>query len=153
MPAPRWTTAAFVLVTALLGAGAACGGDGDGGKKAYVQSANEVCARTAERVKALPQANDAPGVVAHLQQLATVMRDQATALRQLAPPAKDSTALEGMIAQIELTSANLGAAATAKNQRDEPGASAALARASSAIRNANTAARRYGLTRCGSNAT
>jgi hypothetical protein len=150
MPAVGRSTAAFVLVMGLLAAAAGCGGDGDGAKKTYVQSANEVCARTAERVKALPQANDAPGVVAHLQQLATVMRDQATALRQLTPPPKDATVLEGMVAQIELTSANLGAAATAKNQRDESGASAALARAGAAIRNANTAARRYGLSRCGS---
>ena len=138
---------ALAVAAALLTSG--CGGGG-GAKLAYIKSANQICAQTATRVKALPPANDASGVVAHLQQLATVMRDQAAALRQVPPPQKDASTIEGMIQQIELTSASLAAAATSKNQRDESGATANLARASAAIRAANTAASRYGLTQCGS---
>ena len=136
------------LAIALAGAAAAACGGGDA-KSAYIKSANQVCVSTAARVKALPPATDAAGAVAHLQQLATVMRDQATALRQIEPPKKDATVIEGMIADIELTSASLASAATAKNQRDESGATAALGRASTAIRRANTTAGRYGLTQCG----
>lgn len=139
----------MLLVVGGLAGGAGCGGDGDGGKKAYVEQANAVCARTADRVKALPRATDAPGLIAHLQQLAAVMRDQAAALRKLTPPTKDAATLDGMVADIEVASANLGATATAKTQRDDAGAGAALDRARASIRKANDSARRYGLTRCG----
>jgi hypothetical protein len=150
MAAPAHRALASCLLTALVLATSACGGGGDEAKKTYIQSANAVCARTYDRVRALPAISDAPGVVAHLQQLAAILRDQADALHRLSPPRNDLTTIEGMIAQIELASANLAAAATAKTQRDDSGAVAANARALNATRNANNIAVRYGLNRCGS---
>ena len=61
----------------------------------------------------------------------------------------DATTVEGMLAQLELTSANLAAAATAATQRDQSGAGAALARARANNTNANRVARSFGLDRCG----
>jgi hypothetical protein len=128
---------------------AACGGGGDDAKAAYVDAANAVCARSSERVNALPAATDMPALIARIQQLSAIVRDEAEALRRLSPPRKGAAVVEGMLAQLELTSANLAAAATASTQRDPAGAGAALARARSNNANANQAARRSGLDRCG----
>jgi hypothetical protein len=126
-----------------------CGGGGDDAKATYVNAANAVCARSADRVRALPPASDMPGLIARVQQLSAIVRDEAEALRRLSPKRKDAATVDGMLAQLELTSANLAAAATASTQRDQAGASAALARARANNASANEAARRYGLDRCG----
>jgi hypothetical protein len=137
------------LLASVLAALAACGGGGGDAKATYREAANAVCSRSTDRVKALPAAADMPALIARLQQLSAIVRDEAEALRRLTPPGKDATTLEGMLAQLELTSANLAAAATAATQRDQPGASGALGRARTNNGNANQVARRYGLDRCG----
>lgn len=135
-------------VASLLVLGA-CGGGGGGAKATYVDAANAVCTRSTDRVHALPAATDMPGLIARLQQLSAIVRDEAEALRRLTPAGNDTATVAGMLAQLELTSANLAAAATAATQRDQAGAGAALARARANNANANQAARRYGLDRCG----
>jgi hypothetical protein len=97
----------------------------------------------------VPAAADATGLINRLQQLSAIVRDETEALRQLSPGGKDATTVAGMLAQLELTSANLAAAATAATQRDQASAGAALARARASNGNANQVARRYGLDRCG----
>ena len=140
----------FWVAPVVAGVLAACGGGG--AKATYVEAANAVCARSADRVKALPPAADAAGIVNRLQQLAAIVRDEAEALKRVPIKGKDATTVEGMLAQLELTSANLAAAATASTQRDQSGAGAALARARANNTNANRVARRFGLDRCGGNA-
>ena len=140
-----WVAAVLAGALAAL---AACGGGG-GAKATYIEAANAVCARSTERVKALPSTADAAGIVNRMQQLSAIVRDEADALKRLSPKGKDATTVEGMLAQLELTAANLAAAATAATQRDQSGAGAALARARANNTNANRVARSYGLDRCG----
>jgi len=134
------------VVAALVGCG------GGGAKATYIEAADAVCARSADRVKALSAAADAAGVINRLQQLSAIVRDEAEALKRVPIKGKDATTVEGMLAQLELTSANLAAAATAATQRDQSGAGAALARARANNTNANRVARSFGLDRCGGNA-
>ncbi len=147
--AAREGTFARSVAGATLMALAACGGGGNGAKEAFVKAANAVCVRTTDRVKALGPTADQPAMIARLQQLSAIVRDEAEALRQLSAPKGDAGVVEGLLAQLELASANLAAAATAATQKDPPGTGAALSRARDNNANANTAARRYGLDRCG----
>lgn len=148
MTAQRGQLRIACLLAGVLAAVAACGGGSDA-KATYVEAANAVCSRSTERVNALPQAADAAGIVNRLQQLSAIVRDEAEVLKRLTPKGKDATTVEGMLAQLELASANLAAAATAATQRDQSGAGAALARARANNTNANRVARSYGLDRCG----
>jgi hypothetical protein len=144
----RGKVRAATLLAGVLATLAACGGGG-GAKATYVEAANAVCSRSTDRVKALAPAADAVGIINRLQQLSAILRDEAEALKRLSPTGKDATTVAGMLAQLELASANLAAAATAATQRDQSGAGAALARARANNTNANRAARSYGLDRCG----
>jgi hypothetical protein len=148
MTALRGSFRATALLAGVLAALAACGG-GSGAKATYVDAANAVCSRSTDRVKALPPATDSTGIINRLQQLSAIVRDEAQALKQLPIKGKDATTVEGMLAQLELSSANLAAAATAASQRDQSGAAAALARARANNANANRVARTFGLARCG----
>ena len=148
MTTPRGKFQAVGFAAGVLAALAACGGGG-GAKATYVEAANAVCARSTDRVKALPLAADTTGIVNRLQQLSAIVRDEAETLKRVPIKGKDATTVEGMLAQLELTSANLAAAATAATQRDQAGAGAALARARANNSNANRIARSFGLDRCG----
>ena len=94
MTRTRPSTRTALVLPLLLLATACSGGDGDGGKAAYLVAAEAVCtkANDAQQATALPAAADA--VPAYVRQVVTIAGDASRELDALEPPEDDAAELE-----------------------------------------------------------
>lgn len=154
----------FVLLAALLGTAAACGGGSERlSKQELISQGDAICteyqAKSEEAERALPQVDPTSSSTSDenlrkfgevVPDLVEILRDQIGELRSLEPPEEDEDRYEVAMDALDSGADRLDEAGEAARDADRAGVRAALTAAQTKLNQADAIARDYGYKVCGS---
>lgn len=144
---------ALAVALAALAAGCGGGGDGDEGERLsaaeYRSQANAICTSYEQKARAVRLEGDTPeAVVAYVDAVLPIGREQVRRLEDLNPPAEDASRHNALILASRDVLASVEALRRAADRRDQAAAREAQRRGAAARRRGNDLAARLGLRAC-----
>jgi len=144
---PPLVTLTVLLALAAAGCGEGGGGGGPLSKQEFVEQADAVCEKYAERISAIPVARSAGELPLYVGRVLPLLREQLVELQALRPPTKDRRTVSRMLGEF---TTGMKAATRFRKLATSKRGQAELRKGLEASKRSRKIARTYGLEVCAS---